>query len=367
MGISVIHPSDLGRDDIDVWREMQRHTPSLASPFLSPEFVTTVGQFRPDARVAVLTDSSSTIGFFPFERRRLGVAVPIAAGLTDCQGLIHAPAAEWNAQELLRACQVYVWQFDHLVCGQSPFNAYLDATRASPVMDLTRGFEFYYDKFRLKSPRLYKNLTRKAHELACEIGELRFVLESRDVNVLRKLMAWKSAQYRRTGMVDLFAQSEIIALIESLFSIRSSHFSGLLSVLYAGDAPVAAHFGIRCLNILADWFPVYNVAFSKYSPGLILHLQMAQAAASDGIGLIDMGAPTRRFKDELKSSDLFVGVGVVTRHSPLATVHTARWTLRRLAVQTMKQHALLFKVAFSLRSRYRQARAPGLISPDQYA
>ena len=64
---------------------MQRKTGSLANPFLCPEFAVAVGSFRPGARVAVLADGPEIVGFFPFERRRLGVGVPIGAGLTDCR------------------------------------------------------------------------------------------------------------------------------------------------------------------------------------------------------------------------------------------------------------------------------------------
>jgi CelD/BcsL family acetyltransferase involved in cellulose biosynthesis len=357
MRISIIHPSDLGSADIDTWHEMQRCTPSLASPFLSPEFVMIAGRFWPDARIAVLTDGLSTTGFFPYERRKLGVGVPIAAGLTDCQGLIHAPGLEWDAKELLRACQVCVWKFDHLVEGQTPFGSYLDSVRPSPIVDLTHGFESYFQEFELKSRRLCKALARNSRKLSREVGELRFVLDSRDVSSLRTLMAWKSAQYRRTGVIDLFAQTRIVRLVDALFAADSNYFNGMLSVLYAGDVPVAAHFGIRCLNVLANWFPAYDVAFRRYSPGLILHLHMAQAAASDGIGQIDMGAGAKHYKNQLKSSDLFVGKGVVTTRSPLASVHIARWTVNRWAMQTIKQHPELFEVAHRLRSRYRQTRA----------
>jgi CelD/BcsL family acetyltransferase involved in cellulose biosynthesis len=101
MQISIVRPGDLGLDDIAAWRAMQRCTPALANPFLSLEFAIAAALFRPEARVGVLTDGASTVGFFPFERRRLGVGVPIAPGLTDCQGLVHAPGAEWDVRELL--------------------------------------------------------------------------------------------------------------------------------------------------------------------------------------------------------------------------------------------------------------------------
>ena len=98
MRISVIRPDELGPGDIAAWHTMQRSTASLANPFLCPEFAIAVSRVRPAARVAILSDGPSLLGFFPFERRRLGVGVPIAAELTDCQGLIHAPGAEWDAR-----------------------------------------------------------------------------------------------------------------------------------------------------------------------------------------------------------------------------------------------------------------------------
>jgi CelD/BcsL family acetyltransferase involved in cellulose biosynthesis len=93
---------------------MQRADAALGNPFLSPEFAAAVGRFRPRARVAVLTDGAAVSGFFPFERRRLGVGVPLGAGLTDCQGLMHAQGLEWDARGLLRGCGMSVFHFDHL-------------------------------------------------------------------------------------------------------------------------------------------------------------------------------------------------------------------------------------------------------------
>src|SRR5207248_1906308 len=106
---------------------MQRSTPAPGNPFLAPEFVVAAGRARPATRVAVLSDSSATLGFFAFERRGLGAGVPVAAELTDCQGLIHHPGVEWDARELLRKCRISVWRFDHLVDGQRPFRFDLDA------------------------------------------------------------------------------------------------------------------------------------------------------------------------------------------------------------------------------------------------
>jgi CelD/BcsL family acetyltransferase involved in cellulose biosynthesis len=368
--ISVIRPGDLGTEDIDRWRAMQRSTSALANPFLSPEFTIAAGRFRPRARVAVLTDGAATVGFFPFERGRLGLGTPIAAGLTDAQGLVHAPGAEWDGRELLRACHVSVWKFDHLVGGQRSFDKYRLEQRPSPVIDLGGGFEAYYRGLTAGNSQLGKNVPRRARKLGREVGELRFVLADTDAGLLRTLMAWKSAQYRRTNQPDLFAQPWIAGLLEALFSTDGNHMRGLLSVLYAGDVPVAAHFGIRCGQVLAHWFPAYDTNFSRYSPGLILHLQLAEGAAADGVGLIDLGTGAKRYKDELKTGDLFVSEGVVTTHSPLAGVHVARSAASRWAVQAIRQHATSLEAAKRMRAGYRRtrtvlARASGECSPSE--
>ena len=91
----------------------------------------------------MLSDGAETVGFFPFERRRFGVGMPIGTGVSNYQGLIHAPAVEWDPQEVLRACRITVWQFDNLVEGQKPFERYATDVASSAGVDLTEGFGTY--------------------------------------------------------------------------------------------------------------------------------------------------------------------------------------------------------------------------------
>ena len=125
-----------------------RPQPSLGNPFLSPEFTIAVGRFRPESRVAVLTDSGSIVGFFPFERRRFGLGVPISGWLSPCHGLIHAPGVEWDPRELLRGCHLAAWKFDNLIPAQEPFTPFHACIDAAPVIELSDGFDAYYAKLR---------------------------------------------------------------------------------------------------------------------------------------------------------------------------------------------------------------------------
>jgi CelD/BcsL family acetyltransferase involved in cellulose biosynthesis len=350
--ISVVRPNELGPAEIAAWQSMQRQTSSLANPFLCPEFAVAVGNVRPEARVAVLADGPAILGFFPFERRRLGVGVPIGAGLSDCQGLIHAPGLDWDPRELLRGCRLAVWQFDHLVAGQQPFERFAVAMAPSPVIDLTEGFAAYQEKLQVKSPRFCRDLGRQMRKLERDAGELRFVGDARDTGVMRTLMGWKSEQSRQNEWIDVFARPWVADLVDYLFGIQGNRFSGLLSVCYAGDQPVAAQFGLRSESVFAGWFTAYDSRFGKYSPGLIQLMQMAEALAAAGIQTIDLGDGAASYKERLKSHDQFVAEGMAARRPALARAQRARSTMAAWARRQIKQYPPLFRAADRLLRHY---------------
>jgi CelD/BcsL family acetyltransferase involved in cellulose biosynthesis len=352
MQISVVHPSELGPDEIGAWRSMQRMTGALANPFLCPEFAIAVGHFRANARVAVLADGPKIAGFFPFERRRLGVGVPIGSGMNNRQGLIHDSAMEWDTRELLRACKLSVWQFDNLAEGQLPFERYAVAVAPSALIDLTDGFAAYQDKLRVKSPRLCKNISRNTCKLIRDVGEFRYVVDSRDMTGLRALMGWKSDQCRRNGWSNTFDRPWMVDVVDYLFKSRTDWFGGLLSLLYAGEIPVAAQFGLRSGRLVAGWFTAYDTRFGKYSPGLIQFMHMAEELAAAGIHVIDMGATAGSYKEKLKSDDVLVAQGMVTQGPLVAAAH---WTRRALVSWTggqIRQHPSLFHAADRLLRHY---------------
>ena len=371
MKISVVRPRELGPAEVAAWHAMQRSDPAQRNPFLSPEFAAAVGRHRDSARVAVLSDGPALAGFFAFEKHRLGVGLPIGAGLTDCQGLVHAAGFEWDARDLLRGCGLAAFHFDHLAATQRSFGSWVAATAPSPVIDLTDGYPAYHAKLMVKSPQFCRDVARRARKLGREAGPLRHEVDCRDAAALRALMGWKSDQYRRTGRSDRFARPWIVGLIEDLFSVRDEHFSGRLSVLYAGEAPVAAHFGLRSGGLLSHWFPAYDTGYQRCSPGLVQHMRMIEETAPEGISLIDMGKGAKRYKETLKTSDLFVGEGSVTGRSPLALAHRARIKPSQWAVRTIRAHPPLYQAADLLLKRYGQLRTaaparrpPGVSGPS---
>ncbi|MDF3299964.1 GNAT family N-acetyltransferase [Streptomyces tropicalis] len=329
MDISVYRPGELTAADRAAWTALQSKAhlhgaPQLANPFLSPEFALAVGRCRRGVRIAVVREDGEPAAFFPFQRSAAGVGRAVGLGVSDCQGLVHRPGFTWDARELLRACGLAVWEFDHLVQGQEPFGSGATGTFASPVMDVDQGWDAYLRELRARSPKFTRTTLAKERRLGRDSEGVTYVHDERDPAVLRTLTAWKSAQYRRTGRSDRFAHAWITRLVTRLFHTRSDPFAGILSVLYADGRPVAAHFGLRTERVLACWFPAYDPAYARYSPGLILHLRMAEAAAADGIAHLDLGRGRKEYKDSLKTRDIHVSEGWVTRRHPIAVGHRAR-------------------------------------------
>ncbi|OKJ99785.1 cellulose biosynthesis protein CelD [Streptomyces sp. CB03234] len=309
----VVRPGELDQRETEAWRELRATSGAPANPFMEPEFTLAVARVRPAARVAVLREAGEPVGFFPYEKGPLGHGRAIGLGVSDCQGAVLRAGLDIGARDLLRGCGLAAWEFDNLEGGQRAFLADAAEESASPVIDVAEGYAAYEAVLRAQSPKFLKTTLAKERRLARQAGGTRFVFDERDPAALRTLMAWKSAQYRRTGRRDRFAREWISTLVHGLHTTRTPGCSGVLSVLYVAGRPVAAHFGLRSRTVLSCWFPAYDPAYAKFSPGLILHLRMAEAAAAAGIGMLDLGRGAAEYKDALKTGELRVYEGSSVR------------------------------------------------------
>ncbi|MGG7574783.1 GNAT family N-acetyltransferase [Streptomyces sirii] len=362
MDLAVYRPGRLTEAERGAWTALQAEArslgaPQLANPFLAPEFALAVGRSRGGVRIAVVHEGGAPAAFLPFQRSALGVGRAIGLGVSDAQGLVHRPGFRCGAQELLRACGLSVLEFDHLVEGQRTFEAPSFGRHASPVIDVDQGFEAYLAGLRARSPKFTRTTLAKERKLGRDIGPVRYVHDERDPAALRTLMRWKSAQYRRTGRGDRFAHAWIVRLVQQLFHSRTDSFAGLLSVLYAGERPIAAHFGLRSPSVLACWFPAYDPQFAKYSPGLVLHVRMAQAAAADSLAYLDLGRGAKDYKDSLKTRELLVSEGWVMRRHPVALGHRARRAPVRALRNAVLARPELFEPADRLLKRVGRIRS----------
>jgi len=326
-----ISVQDLNDLLIDRWREILVNNDAFRSPYFQPEFVLALDEVNVPRRpeVVVIRQNDRVVGFFPFQRSRLDGGKPVAGALSDYHGVISEPGSQWCPSALLEAAGLGSWSFNHLVDPERRFDPYLlpksnnSTPTGSPWIDLSSGYERYVEERRLAGSDYIPKTEALARKLSRDVGQLHFSWHEPNTEVLHELMRWKSLQYRESGLPDAFAAPWTRRLLAHIAKIDKPSFAGVCSVLRAGDDIAAIHFGMRSKNELHYWFPAYNANYSKYSPGIILLLRMAQAAADRGITSVDLGKGDSSYKKRLKSGEVPLGEGWVERPSLVTTIR--RW------------------------------------------
>lgn len=308
---------------------------AFSNPYFRPEYIEAVGRVRDDVEIAVIEYDNQITGFFPFQRRSVNIGEPVGGRLSDFQAIIGQTAGIDSAADLLRACGLSVWDFDHLLAIQDIFAPYCHVFDNCACIDLNEGWEAYVEAKRRKKSKKISRLMSRYRKMEREIGPLRFEIHTADKGLLNQVFEWKSQQYRNSGINDIFLFPWTGNLLTQILECQTDAFSGLLSVLYAGDRPVAIHFGMRSRDVLHYWFPVYDTALGKYSPGQLLLMEIMKAANVYGIRRIDLGR-SADWKTQFMNRCIEVAEGSVDLRpvrGPMRSTwrHTKDWLRPRFA------------------------------------
>jgi CelD/BcsL family acetyltransferase involved in cellulose biosynthesis len=323
VNVRIVEASALPASERARWSELQRAEPLYRSPFFCPEFTLAVARVR-EVRVAIVEDAGSVAGFLPFETGRVRRGRPVGRPFSDYHGPVLDDAAVIDVRELVRACGLATWSFDHLPAGIAAFAPHVWSRGTSPYLDLSDGYEAAGSEIR--------GAQRKARKLAREVGPLRFTADSDDPDLLAQTIAWKRGQYAATGVRDVLADAADRALLG-----HAARETGMLSVLHAGDQVAAVHLGLRAGGVLHSWFPAYNPELHRYSPGLVLLLELAEAAPALGIRELDFGKGEARYKLALATGTIPLQEGCVGAR-PLSALPVRLATSARRAIRAAGVH-----------------------------
>lgn len=303
------------------WAEIQESNPDLASPFFRPEFTQAVARVREDVFVAVIDDGDA---FLPFQRSSFGLGRPVGGTMSDYHGLIAPPGYGCDIVQVLRACRLQRWIFDHVPAGQAVFGPWKTVSTSSPILDIS-------DSTPVGSTALHSDHRRKWRRLEDSHGAIEIDLDVRDPALLETCMKWKSDQYHRSGNLDLFARPWARTLANVISDYHEPHFAGMLSVLRAGGQPIAMHFGMRSLKFWHYWFPAYDPQFQRFSPGILLLLKMIEGAPALGLNAIDFGKGENHYKLRMFNRRIPLLEGCVTTNQPLWIVIQTQTKLKQIA------------------------------------
>jgi len=336
MHYTVIPARELDNRLAAIWMDILDRNPEFNNPYFTPHFTRAVAGVRDDAWLTILEEDDGVAGFFPFQRAYGCVGRPVGGAFSDYQAVIVGPDAEWTAEDLLRGSRLRVWEFDHLVAWQRPFQAYHQAVTFSPVAVLAHGFEHYNRAWRDRGSRELLEVCRLRRKLEREVGALRFCPCETEPRVLGQIIDWKRLQYARSGFVDAFEFPWTGRLLQAILETRTPEFSGMMAALYAGGQLVAGHMGMRTRDVLHHWFPSYDRAFARYSPGIVLLLYMLETAGDFGVTAIDFGKGDEAYKRRLATASVSIAEGRVE----LPSLARSLRTLRRTAETAVRQSPL---------------------------
>lgn len=319
MRISLLRPQAMGPELLAAWSRLQEAEPTLDSPYFRPEFTQAVAAVRDDVEVAVLDRQGEPIGFFPFQRGAFGIGRPIGGHLCDFQGPVVRSGVAWRAEELVRACRLRTWLFDHGLAAQAPLAAHATASATSPYMDLSQGFEAYRAARRQAGSDKLVHVGRKLRKIGREVGPVRFEFQTSAPEAWAALVEWKTDQYRRSKAADALAAPWVLALLQRILGQRDPAFAGVLSALFVDGRVAAVHLGMRSFGVLHWWFPAYDPALHRYSPGLLLLTKLAEACPDLGIRRIDLGKGSEPYKASFMSGAAALCEGSVDCGWPVKT------------------------------------------------
>ncbi len=303
---------ELSETESLAWDDLHAADADLNQAFLSRTYINQVARLNPGVRILVGYDDGAPAFFLPIQSRhgfvsRFGVFEPAGDVMTDYFGVVAKRGIQLSPAQLLAATRgrINAILFTHLDQTQARFGLDGDERRVGLRTRIGLPAGDYWVRLRHIDKKIVTDTDRREKKLRNEIGPLRFEWQSTVPNVdLAWLIEAKRAQYSRTGKVHAALFDNAYAeLLRQLSRTREAECSGILSVLRCGDQIVAAHFGLKCRNVLHVWFPTYDKQFASYSPGRILLKQMFAAAPDEGVEVFDRGEGDSQAKRDFANEE----------------------------------------------------------------
>ncbi len=124
-------------------------------------------------------------------------------------------------------------------------------------------------------------------------GTVRFDFDRPSPALLERVISEKRARIRRTHQHDIFACGWTVDLLRDLDAVADAEFGLRLAVLRAGEVVVAAELGLTSGDRHHLWFPIYDPAYARYSPGALMTLETLRVCAERG-SPASTSAPAKR-------------------------------------------------------------------------
>jgi CelD/BcsL family acetyltransferase involved in cellulose biosynthesis len=150
----------------------------------------------------------------------------------------------------------------------------------------------YLESRRAEHPKRFKNFRRLERQVLQDHPALRLEWGPVSAPIKEQLFAFKSAQYRESGLVDLIQASRSRRILDAV----AASPMGFQTSLWSGDTFVSAHFGVRDGAAFHPWIAAYAPAFAHYSPGNLLLKKIIEHLPDMGLTDYDLAEGHDHYK-----------------------------------------------------------------------
>ncbi len=270
--------------------------PDLSSPYFSIDFLKSIAPHTPGGMLARFHDGDAIVGFFAYQKRGQSLQ-PAGAPLADYHAAVmkEGYAPDWSL--LLAAAGAKRLEFNGLIGADGLDRAPI--TKHRQIADVADGFEAWFASQKSRAPKYFKNLGRCTRNVAKDLPDLKFEWTEVSPALLDWVLKLKVDQYKRSGMHDVFSCGWTRDLLLALAEQKTGNASLMAGVYRRGDELVAAEICLVEGQDLHFWFPAYNPAYSRYSPGLLLTFDIIRHTANMGMKIFDFGSGGEAYKSPM--------------------------------------------------------------------
>ena len=316
--VEIVKAEALDAAAVALWRAWSTTNPALSSPYFRWDYTEIAARVCPGAAVAVFRRAGQIVGFFPHQRRG-GSVQPLGAPMNDYHGVIAPVGSDITLEDVARLVKgrrlnVPGW----IGAGET------GEERGTVQVELPAGgYDGWYAERRQTYGKYFKDKERARRSLAAELGETQVLHNVRDPLLLDHLIDLKAAQYRRSGLHDIFACGWTRDLLHALMMDQRPDFGASLAVMTAGDKRVAIEFSLHAGDHYHFWFPAYEPTLARCSPGILLSMDTMRLAGAEGVRVFDFGFEGETYKKYFVNARRTVREAVVMQPGLSAALNDA--------------------------------------------
>lgn len=312
LSVEIRNLADLSAEEGAQWNAWARADPSLSSPYFRWEFARTAGAICPGSALAVFKRDGRVVGYYPHQRRG-GTVQPLAAPMNDYHGVIGPLEDKPSMQEAAALIGAPRFAASAWI-GEAPDTMLRNHSVVSVVPD-EGGFDAWYARRRKTFPKYFKDKERSRRGLDSAFDKVEIEIGLHDHALLDSLIAEKSEQYRRTGHHDIFACGWTGPVLHALMDASGEDgFGASMAVLRVDGEVVAKEFSMHAGRHFHLWFPVYDQAVARWSPGIVLTQETIRLGSQQGYRIFDYGVGVGgSYKKYYDDGGLVTAEGVAAR------------------------------------------------------